>query len=193
MELALLKQKLRNRDEVLENHFIIAKEIADRFNNADSQSISSVQELVLRAMEQSSYFKESVSIIDSLARELGLFPYLEPEKLSLKDLLAYEVHRITIGNDEIVFHGPQAEIFYKLLYGKSIVLSAPTSFGKSLIIDALISSNNFDNIVIVVPTISLIDETRRRLSRFSNRYKIITHSLQKKVPEMFISLHRKGF
>jgi hypothetical protein len=58
------------------------------------------------------------------------------------------------------------------------VLSAPTSFGKSLIIDALLASGKFDNVVIIVPTIALIDETRRRLSRFRQRYKIITHPSQ---------------
>ena len=59
-----------------------------------------------------------------------------------------------------------------------MVLSAPTSFGKSLIVDALIASGKFKNIVIVVPTISLIDETRRRLSKFKKQFKIVTHSLQ---------------
>lgn len=179
MELGLLKEKLRSDEEIILNHFEIAREIAIRYNNSDSQNISIVQELVLRAMDKYELFDESIGIIDSLARELGLFPYLEPERLSLQDLLAYEAHRVTIADNDIVFHGPQAEVYYKLINGQSIVLSAPTSFGKSLIIDALISSNNFDNIVIVVPTIALIDETRRRLSKFNNNYRIITHSLQK--------------
>ncbi|MDD2468167.1 MAG: DEAD/DEAH box helicase [Desulfobulbus sp.] len=179
MELRLLKEKLRSDEEIAQNHFEIAKEIAIRYNYSDSQNISIVQDLVLRAMDKSELFDESIGIIDSLARELGLFPYLEPDRLSLQDLLAYEVHRVTIADNDIVFHGPQAEVYYKLINGQSIVLSAPTSFGKSLIIDALISSDNFDNIVIVVPTIALIDETRRRLSKFNNNYRIITHSLQK--------------
>jgi replicative superfamily II helicase len=62
--------------------------------------------------------------------------------------------------------------------GESYVLSAPTSFGKSLIIDALLASDKFANVVVIVPTIALIDEARRRLSRFRNRYKIITHPSQ---------------
>ena len=59
-------------------------------------------------------------------------------------------------------------------------MSAPTSFGKSLIIDAVISTRLFKNIVIIVPTIALIDETRKRLNSFSNYYKIITHPTQSK-------------
>ena len=57
--------------------------------------------------------------------------------------------------------------------GQSVVnFSAPTSFGKSLVIDALIASGRYPNIVIIVPTIALIDETRRRLSRFRGTHKI---------------------
>lgn len=179
MELELLKSQLRNEEEITNNHFDIVKQITSIYNNSNDQDRSVAQDLVLRAMDKYEYFGESQQILDSLIRELGLFPYLEPDSLSIQDLLAYEAHKISIGDKDIVFHGPQSEVFYKLLEGKSVVLSAPTSFGKSLIIDALIASNKFSNIVIVVPTISLIDETRRRLSKFNSDYKIITHSIQK--------------
>lgn len=36
----------------------------------------------------------------------------------------------------------------------------------------------YRNIVIVVPTLALLDETRRRLTQYSDQYKIITHSTQ---------------
>jgi hypothetical protein len=178
MELNILKEKLNSSKEVSEHKFEILKSIVSIYNKSDNQSISIAQNLVLRAMDKYEHFGYAQEILDSLIRELGLFPYLDPEKLSLKDLLAYETYRASIGEKDIVFHAPQANVFYKLMSGKSVVLSAPTSFGKSLITDAVIASNRFKNIVIVVPTISLIDETRRRLSKFRNFYKIITHSLQ---------------
>ncbi len=54
-------------------------------------------------------------------------------------------------------------------------MSAPTSFGKSFVIDAFITLKNPINVVIIVPTIALTDETRRRLyKKFVSRYKIIT-------------------
>ena len=180
MELNLLSKKLKDIALIQMESFSIAKGLATVYNNSDSQSISKVQELVLRAMDKYEYFGDSKSIIDSLIRELGLFPYLNVDNLSLRDMLALEAHRGSIGDKEIFFHGPQAEVYYKLVSGQSVVLSAPTSFGKSLIIDALIASRKFYNIVIVVPTISLIDETRRRLSKFSPEFKIVTHSLQSK-------------
>jgi replicative superfamily II helicase len=42
--------------------------------------------------------------------------------------------------DEIVFHRVQAEVYARLMEGENVVLSAPTSFGKSLIIDAVVAS-----------------------------------------------------
>lgn len=180
MELSLLIDKLKDSSIIERESFSIAKSLANIYNNSDSQSISKAQEYILRAMDKYEYFGDSKVIIDSLARELGLFPYLKMEGLSIRDMLAAEAHRVSIGSEDIYFHGPQAEVYYKIIGCQSVVLSAPTSFGKSLIIDALIASKTFSNIVIVVPTISLIDETRRRLSKFSPEFKIVTHSLQSK-------------
>ncbi|MBS0206522.1 MAG: DEAD/DEAH box helicase [Planctomycetes bacterium] len=83
-------------------------------------------------------------------------------------------------DERIVFHRAQAHVYRLLMEGKNVALSAPTSFGKSLIIDAMIASERFNQIVIVVPTLALIDETRRRLTgKFRVKYKVITHSTQK--------------
>ncbi len=75
--------------------------------------------------------------IDALTRQIGLFPYLDSDNLNLADSIAYEYHRPE-GLDGIVFHRVQAEIYHELLRGKNVILSAPTSFGKSIIIDAII-------------------------------------------------------
>lgn len=56
-----------------------------------------------------------------------------------------------------------------------MAVSAPTSFGKSFIIDAFIALNRPDTVVIIVPTIALMDETRRRIfKKFSREFTIIT-------------------
>lgn len=136
------------------------------------------QEFILRLLSRISDFKEFEEIIYSLVRQVGLFPYLNEDELSFRDTIAYEMHRPTGFKENIVFHHAQAEIYYALLRKENIVLSAPTSFGKSLIIDSIIASLNYSNIVIIVPTIALIDETRKRLSKFKSIYKIITHPSQ---------------
>lgn len=94
--------------------------------------------------------------------------------------MAFEFHRpaVELRDEEFVFHADQAKIFYRLLEGESIVLSAPTSFGKSVILDALVASGHWNNLVVIVPTVALIDEVRRRLARFSHQYRLITHPSQ---------------
>ncbi|CAN7547099.1 hypothetical protein LJR013_003911 [Pseudarthrobacter oxydans] len=110
----------------------------------------------------------------SLARDHGLFPYINPDLLSLTDLIALEMHRPD-GLEGIVFHRMQAKVYRDLMDGRNVILSAPTSFGKSLIVDALIASGRYRNVVLIVPTIALIDETRRRLSQKFPDFKTITH------------------
>ena len=128
--------------------------------------------MVIRALEHYEAFRPLNGALDALAGQVGLFPYANPQKLNIAGQLAYEFHRPLDGeldDRDIVFHVEQGEVYRGLMDGESYVLSAPTSFGKSLIIDALLASGKFNNVVIIVPTIALIDETRRQLSRFRQR------------------------
>ena len=142
---------------------------------------AALRELVLRALDRRACFAGVAPVLDGLVRTVGLFPYLSPDAHRARDLAAHEpVCRIDVGGVEVVLHRAQAEVYRALLAGRSVILSAPTSFGKSLIVDALVATGKFRNVVIVVPTIALIDETRRRLARLRRRYKIITHGSQRR-------------
>ena len=163
---------------IRENAFEIAADLCRIVSGADDSP--EAHELVLRAMEYRDAFGPANTILDGLLRQIGLFPYLDPETLDIRDRLAYEAHRPLQMDEQIVFHRAQAHVYRLLMEGKNVALSAPTSFGKSMIIDAMIASDKFNKIVIVVPTLALIDETRRRLTRkFRDKYKIITHSTQR--------------
>jgi hypothetical protein len=121
------------------------------------------------------------SVVDSLAIEFGLYPYIvgEPNELSERDALALAYHSPRVLHASgFAFHSEQQKIFERLMDGENVVLSAPTSFGKSVIIDALVSSNKWSNIVLIVPTIALIDETRRRLSQLRSDYTVISGGQQ---------------
>ncbi|HET8572276.1 MAG TPA: DEAD/DEAH box helicase [Edaphocola sp.] len=115
-------------------------------------------------------------LINHLIRESGLYPYLEVETSSWQDKFVYEVFKADVGEaEELTLHREQSALLKKLLKGTNLAVSAPTSFGKSFVIDAYISINKPTNVVIIVPTIALTDETRRRLyKKFANEYKIIT-------------------
>lgn len=164
----------RNPDVIARDPFAAAKAIAWSISQEDSYEVHNV---VLQALENRESFGPAKEILNAAVRELGLFPYLSPDQLSSADQIAYEFHKPR-GLGKYVFHRAQAKVFRDLMRGENVVLSAPTSFGKSLLIDAIVASGEHQQIVVVVPTLALIDETRRRLSAFSKSYKIVTHSLQ---------------
>lgn len=116
-------------------------------------------------------------LVNHLIRETGLYPYLQPASSSWQDRFAYDAFKVNVGKKTATLHREQSYLLKRLLDGENIAVSAPTSFGKSFIIDAFISIKKPVNVVIIVPTIALTDETRRRLfKKFSDEYKIITTS-----------------
>jgi hypothetical protein len=152
----------------------IARMLGDKPDDPAAQS------LLIRALEHREDFGGCSPLLNALLRETGLYPYAEPNELSARDRLAFEFHRPEgrLADAGMVFHRVQAQVYWRLVDGENVILSAPTSFGKSLVIDALIASGKYKRIALVVPTIALIDETRKRLSRFADVYKIVTHASQ---------------
>lgn len=118
------------------------------------------------------------SLVNHLIREVGLFPYFDEKQADWLDTLACEMFRADVGfGKSVILHREQSSVLKRLLAGESVAVSAPTSFGKSFIIDAYIKLKQPQNVVILVPTIALMDETRRRLYKsFSRDYEIITQS-----------------
>ncbi|MFK0000311.1 DEAD/DEAH box helicase [Streptomyces werraensis] len=162
------------------NQFDILKLISQLIQDEEHQATA--RELLLRILElrqTQRSFADYSEAVDSLLRTAGLFPYITPSNLSLPDLIAYEAHRpLDYEYGDVVFHEIQAKVYRRLMSRENVILSAPTSFGKSLVLDALIASNKFENIAVVLPTLALIDETRKRLSKFRDLYRIITHPSQ---------------
>ena len=171
---------LASPESIRADAFGVLKRITSVLNAAEgAEDASKAQELILLALDRKAEFARCEPVLYGLVREVGLFPYLEPDELGLADRIAYEFHRpLNTGDWDVVFHRPQARVYRELISGRSVVLSAPTSFGKSLVIDAVVASGQYKNILVIVPTIALIDETRRRLARFRDAFKVITHPAQ---------------
>jgi len=148
-------------------------EINDLLNQGlTEEARSEVIKLLQRSKGNVSPYEE---LVNHLIREVGLYPYIQSENASWEDAFAYEAFKVNTGVKEETLHLAQSEVLSALLKGESIAVSAPTSFGKSFVIDAFIAIKEPQNVVIIVPTIALADETRRRLyKKFSSRYKIIT-------------------
>jgi len=167
---------LKSGKDIQDNAFAILQAASHEVNNDPDSPLA--KEMVLRALDHRTSFSHTELILYSLVREIGLFPYLEENTLSFRDAIAYEYHKPG-ALENIVFHQEQLPIFQKIMHGHNVVLSAPTSFGKSKIIDAVVAQQKFTSVVIVVPTLALIDETRRRLTRlFSATYNVVAHPSQ---------------
>lgn len=114
-------------------------------------------------------------VVNHMIRATGLFPYMQLTNASWDQKYVHHTFEVDVGRRVATLHREQSSVLAKLLGGKSIAVSAPTSFGKSFIIDAFIAAKQPNNVVIIVPTIALMDETRRRLfKKFSENYTIIT-------------------
>lgn len=116
----------------------------------------------------------------SIIEALGFYPYLNKENLQLKGTL----ESIRRYNHDSVFlegkshHYDQKKLVDLIFSKKNIVASAPTSFGKSLIIEEIVASKQWRNIVIIQPTLALLDETRRKLQKYTSDYKLIIRTSQ---------------
>ena len=154
--------------------FIRCSEINDKLNEGCVNEARSMVIMLLDSMEN--HNNSYMPLVNHLVREVGLYPYMNPETANWEDRFAYEVFKADIGEkDKCTLHIDQSLVLKRLLSGDSIAVSAPTSFGKSFIIDAYIAIKRPNVVVDIVPTVALADETRRRLTRkFATEYKIIT-------------------
>jgi hypothetical protein len=118
-----------------------------------------------------------------LIESAGFYPYLEKEKYRLafrntSGEIRKEFHKSS--NLDAYFHEEQRNLKDILEKGdKNLIVSAPTSFGKSLLIQEIVASKKYRNIVITQPSLALIDETRKKLKKYNNDYKIIVRTSQK--------------
>jgi hypothetical protein len=165
------------REKAFEASQFAAAEIAEQGIEADA-----ARDVVIRLLALSEQRADDLAdfrpMIEALTREVGLFPYIDTSVASLSDLIAREAFR-SESDPDLVFHIEQQRIFNSLLLGKNVVASAPTSFGKSLIIDSMIGQPHIQRAAIIVPTLALLDETRRRiLQKIGPTTSIIFHRSQ---------------
>ncbi|WP_230986439.1 DEAD/DEAH box helicase [Cohnella fermenti] len=167
-------------------------------NEKISDQQKHAREILFRLLDRKQSLPQAIlPVLFDYVENLGYYPYLEANKegMSLKSTLHYEFFR-SENIPEIVMHQKQAEVYNLLSNERSVILSAPTSFGKSLIIEEIVASNKYNNIVIILPTLALIDEVRQKLSRYAGVYKLIFTTKQRigeknifiLTPEKFIEL-----
>lgn len=129
--------------------------------------------------------KEAKEIWIDLIGRAGFYPYFmdkvksqERVHLSVQTQIKTEFFKSDY-LPNVYFHEQQKEIEQALSNGENVAVSAPTSFGKSLLIEEIVARRKFNNILIIQPTLALIDETRKKLSRYKDFYNLIINTRQK--------------
>ena len=129
--------------------------------------------------------KDAKSIWLDLIERAGFYPYFVDKIDSVENYnqsLQSSVRSAFFKSDYlkgVYFHEQQKEIESIVNLKKNVAFSAPTSFGKSLLIEEFVARKQFDNILIIQPTLALIDETRKNMSKYSDYYNIVINTKQK--------------
>lgn len=179
MELDDIRACIANPDKLMEARFPIFQEVTRLANREQTSAIA--RELVIRLLPYKEILTDGYDdLLEALVREVGLFPYANQLKnTGIEEQMLFEAHRVHGIGEEKFFHSLQLAVFHEIMNKRNVVLSAPTSVGKSLIIDAVLATRMHKKVVIIVPTIALIDETRRRITEtLGGTHDIITHPSQ---------------
>lgn len=179
MELDDIRECIANPDKMIGARFPIFREVTRLANREQTSAVA--RDLVIRLLPHKALLTDGYDdLLDALVREVGLYPYADPQKIAgIEEQILFEAHRVHGIGQERFFHSLQLAVFQEIANGRNVVLSAPTSVGKSLVIDAVLATQQHKKAVIIVPTIALIDETRRRITITLGRtHDIITHPSQ---------------
>jgi hypothetical protein len=143
----------------------------------DDRESDTALEIAIRLLEarrNKQVPSDCLEAIELLAEECGLYPYIDPNRFNFLTQTIIEAHSVKV-REKLYLHSKQMQVLLWLLDGDNVILSAPTSFGKSLLVDAFLAMRKPSTVVVILPTIALIDESRRRLARsFGSHYQIIT-------------------
>lgn len=147
---------------------------------------SEAREFLINILENWDQVNEATkSIWLDLIERAGFYPYyidkigsVENYSQSLQSSIRSSFFKSDVLHG-VYFHEQQKEIERAVSLGRNVAVSAPTSFGKSLLIEEFVARKKFNNILIIQPTLALIDETRKNMSRYSDYYNIVINTKQK--------------
>lgn len=180
------------RDELmikLQNHtvltdeecFEVATDISRLLNSVEESSKQDGRNLIIRLLDNWNNITDSYrAIFSDLVSAAGFYPYLKRLGSIGQDLggeIRLEHHKSEYLPDRY-FHVEQKKLADLIEQQVNVIVSAPTSFGKSMLIEEIIASRKYKNIVVIQPTLALLDETRRKLKRYSEYYRIIVKTSQ---------------
>lgn len=161
----------------LTDSFEIAKTCSDLLANKDTEYYG--RDLVIRVLEKLEIVeKQTHPMWNDMVEAAGLYPYVDKALLAGSAIVRHEYHQSDY-MPGYYLHREQQQLSALLSDGRSLVVSAPTSFGKSLLIEEVVASKAYHNIVVIQPTLALLDETRKKLSKYHETYQLVVSTHQR--------------
>lgn len=161
----------------LTDSFDIAKTCSALLAKKDTEYYG--RDLIIRVLEKlENVEKQTLPMWNDMVEAAGLHPYVDKSFLAGSAIVRHEYHQSDYMPGYYLHH-EQQQLSALLSEGKSLVVSAPTSFGKSLLIEEVVASKAYHNIVVIQPTLALLDETRKKLSKYHDTYQLIVSTHQR--------------
>ncbi|CAC9652088.1 DEAD/DEAH box helicase [bacterium endosymbiont of Bathymodiolus sp. 5 South] len=185
METEGIISKIANQSSIsIDESFSFAKTTSVLLRNNEEEG----RKIIIYILDNWSKIpSETIEIWTDLIESAGFYPYLEKEKERLKfDNLAGQIRKESHFSENLdgkYFHEEQKYLKKILDSKKNLIVSAPTSFGKSLLIEEIVASSKFKNILVIQPTLALLDETRKKLKKYKENYRIIVRTSQQSLEE----------
>lgn len=122
------------------------------------------------------YYDEQNNLDDTSLQALGLNMYIKKQNIRLS---LYNSFCCSLYDNNVVMHPQQIECLNYLLKGENLLISAPTSFGKTFVALEYISRKKCNNIVFVVPTLALMNELFSKIRKnFGDYYNIVQNGYE---------------
>ncbi|ELS9243394.1 DEAD/DEAH box helicase [Vibrio cholerae] len=173
-------EKIRSKNEVsveiLEKLLIDVYRLLDSKNENDyNQCLSAIchianynsSDSMVQQLLHDCIVKSRVFLYENLIEKNNetYLPYISPQDSILRSFYTSRKTNTTLTR-------PQKEIFDAFQRKKRLVVSAPTSFGKTRIVREIILHNNYKNIAFIMPTVSLLSEQYQELRKSVEGYTI---------------------
>ena len=169
-----------------DGHFSLFQEVSNLLNSSDDSNQRQGRDCLIRIIDAWEQIPTSWKPMwEDLIEAVGFYPYIKKYKMTLSDFdarIRQEYHKSEYISDTIL-HREQKNLSELIFSKKNVIVSAPTSFGKSLLIEEIVASGVYKNIVIIQPTLALLDETRIKLRKYEEKYKIIVRTSQEAAQE----------
>lgn len=135
--------------------------------------LQAIRDRVILEIDESENTTNKIMQVADTLFTLGLTMYSKNNSL---DSIFYNSFALSYLDENISLHPEQMNVLNILKSNEGVIFSAPTSFGKTFVVFEHIAREKPKNIVLIVPTLALVDEYNKKIIKkyqhIFNRYNV---------------------